>query len=206
LRHNFVCFELLKPGKMILRTIAGMVQMTTKKVYSTVFKLALGDITKANVEAIINDAHPDLKPHRGPCKAIHEAGGSFFAGECQRVIDHQGALDAAQACVTDGGLLRAKYVIHAVGPKWNGGNSDEESLLVHTYENALKVAADYGIKTVAITPLAIGDLARYPVEKSALVAISAIEEFCRVDERLKEIQLIIADPFVHSVFQKAMAY
>jgi len=181
--------------------------MTQKQVYSTVFKLVLGDITKATaVEAIINDASPDLKPHRGPCKAIHEAAGSFFAGECQRVIDHQGVLEPGQACVTDGGLLRAKYVIHAVGPKWYGGNSDEEQVLVHTYQNCLKVAADYGITSVAITPLAIGDQSRYPVEKSALVAIAAIEEFCRVDERLKEIQLIIADSFIYSVFKKAMAY
>jgi O-acetyl-ADP-ribose deacetylase (regulator of RNase III) len=169
-------------------------------------KLVLGDITKANVEAVINDASSDLKPSRGPNKAIHEAAGPALLAECKRAIDHQGPIETGQAVVTDGGLLRAKYVIHAVGPKWNGGNSYEEQWLVETYQNALKVAADYAITTVAITPLAIGDHARYPVEKSALVAISSMEEFCRIDERLKEIQFVIADQFVYSVFKKAMTY
>jgi O-acetyl-ADP-ribose deacetylase (regulator of RNase III) len=180
--------------------------MTQKLIYSTMIGLSLGDITKSNVDAIINDASSDLKPGRGPNKAIHAAAGAPLLAECKRIIEHEGPIQVAHACVTDGGLLKAKYVIHAVGPNWQGGSASEEEYLAETYTNALKVAADYSLKTVALTPLGIGDHARYPVEKSALVAVHAIEEFCRSDERLTEVHIVIADSFVYSVFQKAMAY
>ncbi len=180
--------------------------MPQKLLYSTMIGLTLGDITKSNAEAIVNDASSDLKPGRGPNKAIHAAAGAPMLAECQRVIEHDGPVQVAHTCVTDGGLLKAKYVIHAVGPNWQGGSANEDILLGDTYKAALKTAADYSLKTVALTPLGIGDHARYPIEKSAIVAVYALEEFCRSDDRLKEVQIVISDSFVYSVFQKAMTY
>ncbi len=180
--------------------------MPQKLVYSTYLGLHLGDITKSTADAIINDASTNLTPVRGPNKAIFTAAGAPLEAECKRVIEHQGPIAATQNCVTDGGLLKVKYVIHAVGPNWQGGGAGEEQLLGTTYKNALKTAADHAMTTVSITPLAIGDHTRYPVEKSAIVAVHAIEEFCRADERLKQIHFIISDSFVYSVFQKALTY
>ncbi|HEY9734161.1 MAG TPA: macro domain-containing protein [Drouetiella sp.] len=180
--------------------------MPQKMVYSTNLMLSLGDITQSTADAIINDACSKLTPVLGPNKAIFAAAGAPLSTECQKVIEHQGPVQVTQNCVTDGGLLKVKYVIHAVGPNWQGGGADEERLLGSTYTNALKTAADYAMTSVAITPLAIGDHARFPVEKSAIVAVHAVEEFCRSDERLRQIQFIIRDSFVYSVFQKAMTY
>lgn len=178
--------------------------MPQKQLYSTTLILWLGDITQSTADAIINDASPNLTPVRGPNKTIFTAAGAPLVTECKKVIDHQGPLQPTQNCVTDAGLLKVKYVIHAVGPNWQGGNAGEEQLLGSTYTNALKTAADHAMSSVSITPLGIGDHARYPVEKSALVAVHAIEEFCRADERLKQIQFMISDSFVYSVFQKAL--
>jgi O-acetyl-ADP-ribose deacetylase (regulator of RNase III) len=180
--------------------------MPQKLVYATTIVLTLGDITKSNADAIINDASTNLTPVRGPNKAIFAAAGAPLVTECKRVIDHEGPIQVTQNCVTDGGLLRVKYVIHAVGPNWQGGGASEEEFLGSTYTNAFKTAADHAMKVVALTPLGIGEHARYPVEKSAIVAIHAIEEFCRADERLKEIHIVISDSFVYSVFQKALTY
>jgi O-acetyl-ADP-ribose deacetylase len=180
--------------------------MPQKQLYATMIILNLGDITKSTADAIINDASSNLKESRGPSKAIYAAAGAPLLAECKRILDHDGPIQVGQACVTDGGLLKAKYIIHAVGPIWQGGGAQEEEKLGETYLNALKVAADYSLKIVALTPLGIGEHARYPVEKSAHVAIHALEEFCRSDERLKEVHIIISDSFVFSVFQKAFTY
>ena len=176
--------------------------MPQKLLYSTMVKLVLGDITKANAEAIINDARSDLKPERGPNKAIHDAAGPALMAECKRHIDHEGPLEPGPSMRDRWRIIESEICHTCSRARWSGGQNYEEGILADTYQNAFKVAADYSLTTVAVTPLAIGEHARYPVEKSAIIAISSLEEFCRSDERLKEIMFVISDQFVYSVFQK----
>jgi O-acetyl-ADP-ribose deacetylase (regulator of RNase III) len=180
--------------------------MPQKQVYSTMVALIAGDITKSPAEAIVNDANPQLKPARGPSKLIYEVAGPALSTECGQLVEREGQVPAGEVRVTGAGLLRAKYVIHAVSPVWQGGSGYEERMLGDTYQAALKAAADYSLKMVALTALGIGDHARFPVEKAAQVGVYAIEEFCRNDERLRDIQFIISDQFVYSQMQKAMTY
>lgn len=180
--------------------------MPQKQVYSTMVALVSGDITRSPLEAIVTDSNPDLKAGRGPNNAIHTAAGPALATECKQSFDHDGPCEAGQVRITGAGMLRAKYVIHAVSPKWQGGMGLEERILGDTYQAALKAAADYGLSSVALTLLGIGDYSRYPVDKAATVGIYAVEEFCRADERLREIQFIISDQFVYSMVNKAMTY
>lgn len=108
-----------------------------------------GDITKENVDAIVNAANSRLLGGGGVDGAIHSVGGSEILKECKKIINKIGKLETGKAVITSGGNLKAKYVIHTVGPIWRGGNYNEETLLANCYINSLNLALEKGIKTIA---------------------------------------------------------
>src|ERR1700744_1055512 len=107
--------------------------------------LFLGDITKMTTDAIVNAANTSLLGGGGVDGAIHRAGGPAILEECRRIRDRQGGCAVGEAVITTGGRLPAKYVIHTVGPVWNGGRNNEEQLLANAYRNSLQLAVDNGI-------------------------------------------------------------
>src|SRR5262249_11897901 len=110
--------------------------------------VADGDITKLDVDAIVNAANDRLAPGGGVCGAIHRAAGLGLTAACVQI----GGCPTGQARLTPGFKLKAKYVIHAVGPVWNGGKRGEDELLTSAYRASLEIAHDHGIETMRSPP------------------------------------------------------
>src|SRR5688572_9433540 len=111
--------------------------------------LLQGDITTLAVDAIVNAANTSLMGGGGVDGAIHRAGGPKILAECMVIRNKQGGCKTGEAVVTSAGNLKAGFVIHTVGPVWNGGLHDEASLLRNAYENSLKLATAYAVRTIA---------------------------------------------------------
>ena len=130
-----------------------------------------GDIAALDIDAIVNAANEHLAPGAGVCGAIHRAAGPELAAACARI----GRCPTGEARLTAGFRLKARHVIHAVGPVWRGGNRGEEALLAGCYRNALRLAADSGIKRIAFPAISTG-VYGYPMEAATCVAITTVRE------------------------------
>jgi O-acetyl-ADP-ribose deacetylase (regulator of RNase III) len=135
-----------------------------------------GDITRQEVEAVVNAANSSLMGGGGVDGAIHRAGGPAILEECKRIVAKIGRLPTGEAVITTAGNLPARYVIHTVGPVWRGGGRGEPELLAKAYENSLRLAHSRGIRSVAFPSISTGAYG-YPVDRAARVAIRAIADF-----------------------------
>jgi len=116
-------------------------QATEVSINQTKLSVIQGDITKQATDAIVNAANSSLMGGGGVDGAIHRAGGPAILEECKQIVSKQGRLPTGKAVITTGGNLKARFVIHTVGPIWHGGNSGEPELLASAYQESLKVAA-----------------------------------------------------------------
>lgn len=130
------------------------------------FTVALGDITKLKVDAIVNAANSSLLGGGGVDGAIHRAAGPELLAECRTL----NGCKTGQAKMTGGYRLPATHVIHTVGPVWNGGNHGEEELLADCYRNSLNLARQHDLKTIAFPAISTG-VYRFPAEPAAGIAI-----------------------------------
>jgi O-acetyl-ADP-ribose deacetylase (regulator of RNase III) len=133
-----------------------------------VIEVIQGDITKVEVDAIVNAANEGLRGGGGVDGAIHRAGGPGIMEECRKI----GGCPTGLAVITTAGRLPAKHVIHTVGPVWQGGGKQESNLLKSAYENSLRLAGDKKLKSVAFPSISTG-VYGYPIEHAARVAIGA---------------------------------
>jgi O-acetyl-ADP-ribose deacetylase len=130
--------------------------------------VVVGDIAREQSEAIVNAANPELQGGGGVDGAIHRAAGPQLLMGCRAL----GGCEVGQAKATGGGKLAAYYVIHAVGPRWNGGKSGEDELLARCHRRAVEVAAELGLRSISFPAISCGAY-RYPPARAAPVAIDA---------------------------------
>jgi O-acetyl-ADP-ribose deacetylase (regulator of RNase III) len=135
-------------------------------------EIAKANITKIEVDAIVNAANNSLLGGGGVDGAIHRAAGAELVDECRRL----GGCKTGQAKITYGYKLAAKYIIHTVGPVWNGGTKGEADLLASCYLTSLKLAVDHNIKTIAFPAISCG-IYGYPIEQAAKIAIQQTVNF-----------------------------
>jgi len=140
-----------------------------------------GDITRVEADAIVNAANSSLLGGGGVDGAIHRAGGPDILEACKKIVARQGGCKTGNAVITTAGKLPAKFVIHTVGPVWNGGNNNERALLAKCYLNSLTLAAENSCKTVAFPAISTG-VYRFPKEEAALIAVQTVDDFIRNTE------------------------
>ena len=155
-------------------------------------RLVQGDITEMETDAIVNAANPSLMGGGGVDGAIHRKGGPKILEECKliRAREWPNGLPTGKAVITTGGNLKAKYVIHTVGPIWQGGKSGEAELLAEAYRNSLKLAVSKSLRTIAFPSISTGAYG-YPIEKACRVALSTVKEFLEKEDKLEEVILVL---------------
>jgi O-acetyl-ADP-ribose deacetylase (regulator of RNase III) len=135
-----------------------------------------GDITKVTADAIVNAANSSLLGGGGVDGAIHRAGGAAILEECRKIIARQGGCKTGEAVITSAGNLHAKYVIHTVGPVWNGGQKNEAQKLAACYAHSLQLAVDHDCQTIAFPCISTG-VYGYPLAQAAKVAVDTVSAF-----------------------------
>ena len=150
------------------------------------------DITQLKVDAIVNAANSSLMGGGGVDGAIHQAGGPEILEECIEIVERQGECETGEAVITTGGKLPAKYVIHTVGPIWNGGTNHEEKLLANCYRNSLRLALEYHCKTIAFPNISTG-VYEFPKPKAAKIAVETVEEFLQSHSEIDQVIFVCFD-------------
>jgi O-acetyl-ADP-ribose deacetylase (regulator of RNase III) len=140
--------------------------------------LIKGDITEMATDAIVNAANSTLMGGGGVDGAIHRKGGPKILEECKkiRMIEYPNGLPTGEAVITDSGNLKAKKIIHTVGPIWHGGRQGESELLAKAYSNSLKLLFANGLTTIAFPSISTGAYG-YPIKEASLVALKTVKEF-----------------------------
>ena len=151
-----------------------------------------GDITQIETDAIVNAENSALKGGGGVDGAIHRAGGPEILEECKTIVAKNGKLPAGEAVITNGGALKAKYVIHTPGPVWQGGHKNEPVELANSYHNSLKVAEENNCKTVAFPNISTG-VYGFPKDKAAAIAVKTIREYIKKTTSIQKVYLVCFD-------------
>lgn len=171
--------------------------------------VVVGDITKQDVEAIVNAANSELLGGGGVDGAIHRAGGPEILAECRdiRRTRFPEGLSTGEAVITTGGKLPALYVIHTVGPIYGRHKGEEAELLANCYHNSLTLAVEKNLTSVAFPAISTG-IYGYPLAEAAAVSSETIENFLNTDRQLQEVRLVFlqsqdADEFLqHQKFSE----
>jgi O-acetyl-ADP-ribose deacetylase len=161
--------------------------------------LHVGDITRLSVDAIVNAANAQLEAGGGVCGAIHRAAGPELLAECRKL----GGCPTGEARITKGYLLPARWVIHAVGPVWQGGRAHEDALLASAYRNSLALAEEHGARTIAFPAISTG-IYGYPLERATEIALDTIGEYLDAHWTLERVTLVCFDERTAAVYRRAL--
>jgi O-acetyl-ADP-ribose deacetylase (regulator of RNase III) len=171
------------------------------RINGTTLELVKGDITQQDIDAIVNAANENLAPGVGVCGAIREAGGAGIFAECRQFYKR---CPTGEAVITNGGDLKARNVIHAVGPIYSGTPRDAV-LLADAYHNSLRVAAKDHLKSIAFPSLSTG-IYGYPLDEAAPVAIGAVKKFLQSQpHELNLVRFVLSDDATFEAFENALA-
>ncbi|MCK5620074.1 MAG: O-acetyl-ADP-ribose deacetylase [Candidatus Krumholzibacteria bacterium] len=164
--------------------------MYTYQVGEALVRLLQGDITQQDTDAIVNAANSTLLGGGGVDGAIHRAGGPAILAECKKIVAKIGQCDTGEAVITTGGNLRARHVIHTVGPVYHGGQRGEPELLANAYKNSYRLAVENGLKSIAFPSISTG-VYGYPIEKASRIALQTIYTLLKDDGGMDEVRFVL---------------
>lgn len=157
------------------------------KIGKTMLRLVTGDIADQDTDAVVTAAHWRLNKGNGTDGTIHTKGGPKIYEECQRI----GGCPIGDAVITTGGNLKARHVIHAVGPVWHGGDEHEPELLASAYRRSLQVAAQQGLHSISFPSISTGAFV-YPIRLAAPIALQTIIRFLESEQHdLTEVRMVL---------------
>lgn len=163
-------------------------------------ELLKGDITKVEVDAIVNAANTTLLGGGGVDGAIHRAAGPELLEECSTL----GGCATGDAKITKGYRLPARYVIHTPGPVWRGGTKGEPDLLASCYRKSLELAVENGCKSVAFPSISCG-VYGYPLDQAAQIAIREVSSFIQKDSRLEKVIFVCFSQEAYDLYNKILS-
>lgn len=168
--------------------------------------LTKGDITTMAVDAIVNAANSSLLGGGGVDGAIHRKGGSQILEECKVIRNRQGKCKTGDAVYTSAGLLTAKYIIHTVGPIWNGGKNKESELLASCYRKSLEIADSLQVKSIAFPNISTG-VYRFPKSEAAQIAIDTIKLFIESENKnIEEVIFVCFDDENYQLYESILKF
>ncbi|MDN3695613.1 O-acetyl-ADP-ribose deacetylase [Chryseobacterium tructae] len=160
-----------------------------------------GDITKIQADVIVNAANSSLLGGGGVDGAIHRAGGSQILEECRAIRNRQGKCNTGEAVITTAGKLPAKYVIHTVGPVWNGDEEKGSQLLSDCYKNSLKLAENLDVKIIAFPNISTG-IYKFPKELAGQIAINEVRKF--QSDNIEKVIFVCFDEENEDIYKKLL--
>jgi O-acetyl-ADP-ribose deacetylase (regulator of RNase III) len=181
--------------------VSGVAVRLVLSAQTTIEIVGPADVTKETTDAIVNAANSSLLGGGGVDGAIHRAGGPAILEDCRKIVAKIGRLPAGQAVITSGGRLRAKHVIHTVGPVFRGGNHGEAEILASCHCEAIRVADEHGLTSLSFPAISTGAFG-YPVSDAAKVAISATIEAMRSAKSVKLCRFILFDAHDLRIFER----
>ena len=169
------------------------------KVGQSILELVEGDITRQDTDAIVNAANAGLRPGGGVDGAIHRAGGPTIEAACRQL----GGCPPGEARITTGGNLKARYVIHTVGPVYKDGFHREPELLASCYRESLKLASDKGLKSLAFPAISTG-IYGYPLKDAARVALTTILDYLAQHPEIELVRCVLFGRAAYEVYEKVL--
>ena len=174
-----------------------------RQMNGAVIELVSGDITRQEVDAIVNAANSGLMGGGGVDGAIHRAGGPSILEECKAIVARQGRCPTGGAVITGGGKLKARYVIHAVGPRYGRNPPKEAELLESACRESIRLAAENGCTSLAFPAISTGAYG-YPLEEAAPVALRAVREALANAPSIRLVRFVLFGDEALRAFEKAL--
>jgi O-acetyl-ADP-ribose deacetylase (regulator of RNase III) len=174
----------------------------------TKIRIIQGDITEQVTDAIVNAANSSLMGGGGVDGAIHRKGGLRILDECKKIRENEwpDGLPTGKAVITTGGDLKARYVIHTVGPIWRGGSHEEAEHLSKAYENSLLLAISNELSTIAFPSISTGAYG-YPIKDASKIAIETVINVLKREDKLEEVVFVLFSQHDLDIYKKiAMEY
>jgi O-acetyl-ADP-ribose deacetylase len=162
-------------------------------------EIVRGDITKLQVDAIVNAANASLLGGGGVDGAIHRGAGPELLAQCRTL----GGCRPGEAKITSGYRLPTRFIIHTVGPVWRGGQHHEPEILANCYRNSLQLAIENGIKTIAFPAISCGAYG-YPIPEAAQIAVKAARDFLATDDSIDKITFVLWDDDVYQAYRQLL--
>ncbi len=162
-----------------------------------------GDITQQTTDAIVNAANSSLLGGGGVDGAIHRAGGPSILEECKQIVAKQGRLPTGKAVITTAGNMKAKHVIHTVGPIWHNGTHQEAALLASAYRESLKLAAEKHLRSVSFPSISTGAYG-YPIDLASRIALRTVLDFLSKPSSIKEVVFVLYGKENYQAYEEAL--